>query len=206
MEQIQSSGEENVGGIAALGKALVLLQRIGMELIQEEEQVLTSRALQGMAQINGLEIYGVKRPESPGFTHKLGVIVFGLKNKMATQVGKELALIGGIGVRTGCHCAHIIIKHLLQISPSLEKLQWLIVTLFPKLALPGLARVSFGIENTKEEVDTLIQVLAEIAGQPMTKKDGSSEPGTNEKPIFKKAEVQRQMDDFVRTAAERVYM
>ena len=41
LEQIRSSGEENVGGIAALGKALVLLQRIGLDVIQEEEQALT---------------------------------------------------------------------------------------------------------------------------------------------------------------------
>ena len=44
---IQSSGEENVIGIAALGKALILLQRIGMDVIQEEEQALTRRALLG---------------------------------------------------------------------------------------------------------------------------------------------------------------
>ena len=47
MERIRSSGEENVGGIAALGKALVLLQRIGLDVIQEEEQALTARALLG---------------------------------------------------------------------------------------------------------------------------------------------------------------
>ena len=47
LELIRSSGEENVGGIAALGKALVLLQRIGLDVIQEEEQALTGRALAG---------------------------------------------------------------------------------------------------------------------------------------------------------------
>ncbi len=41
LEIIRSSGEENAGGIAALGKALVLLQRIGLNLIREEE--LTER-------------------------------------------------------------------------------------------------------------------------------------------------------------------
>ncbi len=50
---IHSSGEENVGGIAALGKALVLLQRIGLDVIQEEEQALTGRALRGLAQDSG---------------------------------------------------------------------------------------------------------------------------------------------------------
>jgi selenocysteine lyase/cysteine desulfurase len=205
LELIQSSGEENAGGIAALGKALVLLQRIGMDLIQEEEQALTSRALHGMAQITGLEIYGVKRSESPSFTQKLGVIAFGLKNKMATQTGKELALYGGIGVRTGCHCAHIIVKHILHVGPGLEKFQKLIVSLFPKLSLPGVVRVSFGIENSENDVDAFIQVLTEIAGQAQIIKEGSSASVANGKPVLKKAEVQQQMKDFVRVKAKRVY-
>ena len=190
LAQIQALGEENAAGIAALGKALVLIQRMGMDLIHKEEQALTARALLGMAQIANLEIYVVKHPESSGFTRKLGVIVFALKNKMATQVGKELASWGGIGVRSGCHCAHITVKHILQVGPGLEKFQKLIVTLFPKLSLPGVVRVSLGIENTKEDVDTLIQGLTEIAGKSQS---------------ASKKEVKQQMDDFVRVIAERVY-
>ena len=60
LELIKSSGEENTAGIAALGKALLLLQRIGLDLIREEEQVLTRQALKGLSQIPGLTIYGVK--------------------------------------------------------------------------------------------------------------------------------------------------
>ena len=41
MESIIASGNENPGGIAALGKALMLLQRIGMAIIMEEEKALT---------------------------------------------------------------------------------------------------------------------------------------------------------------------
>ncbi len=103
LELIQSSGEENVGGIAALGKALVLLQRIGLDVIQEEEQALTGRALRGLAQIPGLKIYGIQDPDSPRFAQKGGVIVFGLKDIMPNRVAKELAEQGGIGVRYGCH-------------------------------------------------------------------------------------------------------
>jgi len=58
LEQITLSGEENTIGIAALGKALFLLQRIGLDLIQKEEQELTSKALNGLSQIRGLKIYG----------------------------------------------------------------------------------------------------------------------------------------------------
>lgn len=202
---IQSSGEENAGGIAALGKALVLLQRIGMDLIREEERALTARVLRGMSQIEGLEIYGINDPESSGFSHKVGVIPFVLKNKMATQVGKELALFEGIGVRSGCHCAHIIIKHLLHVGPFLEWFQRLIVTVFPKVVLPGLVRVSLGIENSEEDVDRLIQALGKIAGLPQVFKDRSFNSTDNKTPVLSRKDVEQQMDNFVRAAARRVY-
>jgi len=185
---IQSSGEENIGGIAALGKAFVLLQRIGLDLIQEEEQALTGRALRGLAQVPGLTVYGIKDPDSPRFAQKGGVIVFALKGLMANGVAKELAERGGIGVRYGCHCAHLLIKHLLNIHPLLELFQGLVVTLFPRVSLPGLTRVSLGIENSEEDIDTLIHVLGKIARQPRTGVD-----------------IQQQMNDFVRAAAQRVY-
>lgn len=190
LELIRSSGEENVGGIAALGKALMLLKRIGVDLIEKEEQVLTRKVLNGLAQINGLEIYGVKDPDSTGFSSKIGVIPFAFKNRMATQVGKELALFGGIGVRTGCHCAHITVKHILHVGPGLEKFQKVIVTLFPKLSLPGVVRVSLGIGNSDNDVDRLIQTLATIADKSQNSL---------------KKEAQQQVKDFVHVASERVY-
>jgi len=194
LDLIRTSGEENAGGIAALGKALVLMQRIGMDVIQEEEQILTKRALQGMAQIEGLEIYGIKDPESSGFSNKVGVIPFALKSKMATQVGKELALYGGIGVRTGCHCAHIIVKHILHVGPGLEKFQKLIVTFFPKLSLPGVARVSLGIGNSESDVDHLIQVLEKIAGKSQSQSKDA-----------KPAQVKKLMNDFSGAIVRKIY-
>ena len=163
MELILSSGEENAGGIAALGKSLVLLQRIGMDLIQEKEQVLTARLLRGMAQIPGLKIFGIRETETEKFAQKIGVIVFSLKGIISNRVAKELALRRGIGVRFGCHCAHIIIKRMIKISPFLERFQYLIQTLFPKMRFPGLVRVSLGIENNEADVDTFIRVLDKIA-------------------------------------------
>jgi selenocysteine lyase/cysteine desulfurase len=189
LESIQSSGEENVGGIAALGKALVLLQRIGLDLIQQEEQALTWRTLHGLEQISGITIYGIKNRNSPRFAQKGGVIVFGFKNIMPNRVAKELAMRGGIGIRYGCHCTHLLIKRLLKISPFLEHLQNLIVTLFPKVSLPGLARVSLGIENSEEDVGTFIHVLDKIAQH--SKLAGN--------------DFKQQMDDFVKAAARKVY-
>jgi selenocysteine lyase/cysteine desulfurase len=202
MQLIRSSGEENVGGIAALGKAFVLLQRVGLDLIQKEEQVLTGQALRGLAQINGLTVYGIKDPDSPRFTQKGGVIAFGLKDRLPNQVARELAEQGGIGVRSGCHCAHLLIKHLLHVGPTLEQFQRVILVLFPQLALPGVVRVSLGIENSLEQVDSLVDVLGKIARQP---------PGEMENPFAAKrngssqTEIQRQMDKYTKAAAGRVY-
>ncbi len=187
---IRASGEENVAGIAALGKALVLLQRIGLDIIQEEEQALTARALRGLAQVPGLKLYGVKDPDSSRFAQKGGVIAFDLGNILPSRVAGALAERGGIGVRYGCHCAHLLIKRLVGVPPLLEQLQGLILILFPRVALPGIVRVSLGIENSAEDVDALIDVLDEIAGQPRAAVDGDG---------------RRQMDDFARAAAQRVY-
>jgi cysteine desulfurase/selenocysteine lyase len=184
---IRQSGEENTVGIAALGKMLVLLQRIGMDLIREEEQALTARILRGLAQIKGLDVYGIIDPESPGFTQKGGVIPFNLKGMMAHGVAKELARQGGIGVRSGCHCAHLLVKHVLHVSPGLERFQRFMLTLLPKLSLPGLVRVSLGIENSEADADALIQALGNIAGK------------------IKTPDVQKQIDHFVKESAKRVY-
>jgi selenocysteine lyase/cysteine desulfurase len=195
--QIQASGEENVGGIAALGKALVLLQRIGMDVIQDEEHALTGRALRSLAQIPGLEVYGIKDPASPRSAQKGGVIVFRLEGIMANRLARELAERGGIGVRAGCHCAHLLIKHLLHIHPLQALLQGLIVSLFPQVSLPGLTRVSLGIQNSAQEIDALLHVLGKMARQPQAKADNPF--------ASSKTAIQRQIDDFAKAAAGQVF-
>jgi len=195
MEEIRSSGEENATGIAALGKSLILLNRIGMDLIQEEEHILTRRLIKGMSLIPGLRIYGIKDPDSKMFTQKGGVVVFALKGIMSNKLAQMLAERGGIGVRAGCHCAHILIKHLVGIPPLLERFQGLIVTLFPKLSLPGLARVSIGIGNSVNDIDKLIEVLAAVADKKLNHK--GKNPDSND--------IKKHINYFISEASQRVY-
>lgn len=190
LEKIKLSGEENSIGIAALGKAFVIMQRIGLDLIRAEEQALTTYALHGLAQIKSLTVYGIDDPSSPRFAHKAGVIVFTLKGLMSDKVAKELSTLGGIGVRYGCHCAHILVKHILGVSPSLERFQKIIARLFPRLRFPGVTRVSFGIGNSRKDIDTLIHVVNNIATKTR---------------VLKKKEIDMQIKDFARDAAMKVY-
>jgi len=189
LENIWSSGEENPGGIAALGKALLLMKRIGIDLIQMEEKALTKQTLNGFSQIKGLTVYGIKDLSSQRLNQKAGVIVFSLKGMMSNQVAEKLAIHGGIGVRYGCHCAHILVKHILGVSPFLERFQKIIAVLFPRLRFPGVARVSFGIGNTQEDIDSFIKVLGRIA----------------EKPREPKHDTAVQIKSFVRDCAMKVY-
>ena len=192
MELIRSSGEENVVGIAALGKALVLLQRIGLDVVQAAEQALTRQTLLGMAAVPGLKIYGIADPDSLAFARKGGVIPFAVRGVISHGVARQLAERGGIGVRAGCHCAHLTGKLMLGIPPWQQQLQGAIVTAFPRLELPGVVRVSLGIENSEEDVDTLVRVLGEIARQP---KAGAA-----------RKDAEKQMDGFAEAAAQRVYV
>ena len=189
--RITSSGEENVAGITALGKSLVLLKRIGLDVIQEEERALTARALHGLEQVPGLKIHGIANPEAPAFASKGGVIPFDLKGVISHTVARRLAARGGIGVRSGCHCAHLTVKRMLGVPPWAERLQGLILTVLRRFELPGVVRVSLGIENSEEDVDTLIHVLGGIARQP--------------KAFPAEKVVRQQMDEACRAAAERVY-
>jgi selenocysteine lyase/cysteine desulfurase len=200
-ELIRTSGEENVAGIAALGKMLVLLRRIGMDHIREEEQDLTARALRALAQIPGLKVYGISGREHPEFGRKVGVVVFALKGMMSNRVAEQLSLHHGIGVRYGCHCAHIIIKRMLGISPGLEKFQRVFLTLFPKMSLPGLTRISLGLENNGDEIDKLVYALNKINKTPGELAAGK---GSENHP-FPKSEVQKQIADFISNTTQNVY-
>jgi selenocysteine lyase/cysteine desulfurase len=199
-ELIRASGEENAAGIAALGKSLLLLQRIGMDLIGREEDALTRRLLQGMAGIPGINIYGIKEPDSPEFSQKIGVIIFTLGKMMSNRTAAELALQSGIGVRYGCHCAHIMVKRVLKISPSLERFQKLIQTLLPKLRLPGVVRVSISLVNSNEDVDNLVRALKRI-----NQKAGSAENSGTSVDMLSRSAIQKQIKDFIRAASEKVY-
>jgi hypothetical protein len=83
---------------------------------------------------------GTKDPDSPRFAQGGGVIAFSLGDMLPTRVAEGLAGRGGIGVRAGCHCAHLLIKYLVGVHPLLAQMQGVILTLFPKMALPRLAR------------------------------------------------------------------
>lgn len=208
LSKITSSGEENVVGIAAMGKAMVLLQRIGMDVVENWEQRLTRRMLNGLAQIQDVEVFGVQDPESPRFWNRVGIIAISLKRVPHNLVAKELAEWGGIGIRNGCFCAHLLVQRILRIHPVrifATKIFFRVVPKLTNLLLPGLVRISFGIENDENDVDHFLRILGVIAGAPRALSDRFVAYTHNGTMFLPKTATQDRMIAFTENVVNRVY-
>ena len=111
----------------ALAKALDYVSEIGMDNIQRHEQELTRYATERMAEIPGIRFIGT----APG---KDAVISFLVGDIHHLDMGTLLDRLG-IAVRTGHHCAEPLMR---------------------RMGIEGTVRASFGLYNTKEEVDILV--------------------------------------------------
>ena len=208
LARIKASGEENVVGIAALGKAITLLQRVGMDVLEEVERSLTRRTLRGLSRIPGIKVFGVSDPDAPRFRRKGGTIVFSAKRVPHNLAAKELGEKVGIGVRNGCFCAHSVVRDLLNIHPVRTFIGAVGLRLFPGFflaVLPGAVRVSLGLENDERHVDALIQTLEEIARAPRTRADRFVASTHNGTPSLPHTETENRITDFIADRAERVF-
>lgn len=166
LQVIRSSGEANPGGIAALGKALQLLQRIGFDVIEVEEQKLLRKALQGISSISDARIHGIQSNGEMQTSKHTGVLSFEVKNKLNSSLAKNLAHGAGIGTRFGCLCAHMYLKYLLNFTPLQENIQRFVLRAVPVLNLQGVLRVSFGLQNTEQDVELMLDRLTKKSRIP----------------------------------------
>jgi selenocysteine lyase/cysteine desulfurase len=108
-----------------------------------------------------MTIYGETDPARAG--EKVGVIPFNLEGKSHFLVAAILGYEGGIGVRSGCFCAHPYVVHLLALSEG-EQEEWRRQMLSgDKSNMPGMLRISFGCYNTIDDIDRLVEMLQRIA-------------------------------------------
>ncbi|MHA2365769.1 MAG: aminotransferase class V-fold PLP-dependent enzyme [Candidatus Hodarchaeales archaeon] len=206
--KIRQLTEENVIGIASIGKAMILLQRIGMNAIEEYERQLAKKTLTQLYKIPNIKVFGIKNPSSPKFKQKGGIIVFSVRDVPHNVVGKELAECGGIGVRTGCFCAHILIRDLLKIHPARTfsaGMGQYIIPRFTDILLPGLVRISFGIENDEQEICHLIKTLKKIVKEPRTLVNKIIATLNNGSPFLPITETEKQIEKYTEAVIKKVF-
>ncbi|EBM3102780.1 cysteine desulfurase SufS [Salmonella enterica] len=126
------AGTPNTGGIIGLGAAIDYVTSLGLDKIGDYEQMLMRYALEQLAQVPDITLYGPAQ--------RLGVIAFNLGKHHAYDVGSFLDNYG-IAVRTGHHCA-------------MPLMAW--------YGVPAMCRASLAMYNTHEEVDRLVVGLTRI--------------------------------------------
>ena len=156
-------GTPNLLGVVALARAISCLMEVGFEAIAKHERDLTAHALRRLAEIPGLSLYGDTTPV-PG-EDRIGVIPFNLRGVNHALLATALSWEGGIGVRSGCFCAHPFIQKLLGLDDAgaAELSRRFQVLAGDRRALPGLVRMSFGVFSTEMDVEAAAELLNQIA-------------------------------------------
>jgi cysteine desulfurase/selenocysteine lyase len=127
------AGTPNIAGAVGLAAAIDYVQAIGLERVAAHEQHLHAYATEALDEIPGLRIIGTA-------SEKAGVLSFVVDgvhaHDIATILDRE-----GVAVRAGHHCA----------QPVMER-----------FGVAATARASFGLYNTREEVDVLVSGLRTV--------------------------------------------
>jgi selenocysteine lyase/cysteine desulfurase len=157
----EEAGTPNLPGALRLAATLQLLGRIGMDLVEEDERELTQYALDRFEGIEGLKIYGAHRLE---VADRIGVVTFNLDDLPHGLVAAALNDYFGVAVRNECFCAQPFVRQLLGRTgtngePTSDE------ECGPETQ-PGMVRASFGLYNTRADVDTAVDALTDIAKRP----------------------------------------
>ena len=135
--------------------------RLAMDRVCTWNQALTSRALDGLAAIDGITIYGPRDP-----ARRTSLVAFNLAGRDPVSVAEALNE-AGVESRAGCHCATLA-HHALGLTP------------------PASCRLSFYLYNTMDEVDEAVAAVADVAAGRRTRPGRYSSGSASWRSIMKK--------------------
>ena len=127
------AGTPDIAGAIGLGAAIEYIEKIGLENIAYHENLLLEYATKAVSDLQGLRIIGTAK-------EKIGVLSFHFENVHPHDVGTFLDF-EGVAIRTGHHCTQPLMR---------------------RFNVPATSRASFGMYNTIEEVDVLVNGLKKI--------------------------------------------
>ncbi len=127
------AGTPNIAGAVGLHAAIDYVDAIGMEAIFAHERALLDYATEAIREVPGVRLIGTA-------AEKAGILSFVLEGIHPHDIGTVLDH-QGIAIRTGHHCA----------QPVMDR-----------FGVPATSRASFGLYNTRADVDAFIQGLYEV--------------------------------------------
>ncbi len=132
------AGTPHIAGGIGLGRAVEYLKAIGMEELRAYEERLAKRLLDGLLEIDTVRVYG-----STNLNERIGVVSFTITGLHPHEVAFMLDDAADIMVRSGHHCCMPLMNHLGLTD--------------------GTVRASLYLYNTKEEIDTFLEIVEGIA-------------------------------------------
>ncbi len=157
----EEAGSPNTVGAVALAASINQLEALGMDTVAQHEAELTAYALDQLAKVPRLKLFGDKNPMN--VNERLGVIPLKIDTIPHFLVAAILGYEFGIGVRSGCFCAHPYILHLLELTSSEARAVRDNMVAGDKSDMPGIVRASFGLYNTFVDIDALVDALYKIS-------------------------------------------
>ena len=131
-------GTPAIAEAVGLTAAIEYLEKLGMERVAEHEQALARRALDGLAAIPSVRVFG-----PPSSAARGAVVAFAVDGLHPHDVAALLDA-EGIAVRAGHHCA---------------------MPLMRRLGVVGTSRASFSVFNSPDEVERLLTAVAGLRAQ-----------------------------------------
>jgi cysteine desulfurase/selenocysteine lyase len=124
------AGTPNISGVIAFKQAIDFITDLGVSEIAKYEDELLQYATAEVLKIEGIKIYGTA-------AHKSGIISFNIEGLHPYDIGMIVDKMG-VAIRTGHHCT----------QPIMDRFN-----------IPGTARISLSVYNTKAEVDVCINAI-----------------------------------------------
>jgi selenocysteine lyase/cysteine desulfurase len=160
----EEAGSPNVIGAVALHAAMAALAGIGWDAVVDHDNRMAKLLRSGLASLPGVRLLGpdLSVPTLPLATFTIDGIPHAL-------VAARLSAEYGIGVRHGCFCAHPCLLRLLGLSPEQVAAYRQAVIRRDRRDIPGAVRASAGLSTSAEDIERLLEAVAEIAtGRPST--------------------------------------
>jgi cysteine desulfurase / selenocysteine lyase len=128
-------GTPPIGEAVGYAAAIEWLDTIGLAAAHAHEAELTAYALERLADVPGLRVFG-----PPIGADRAGIVSFDLEGVHGHDVA-EILDRHAVCVRAGHHCAQILME---------------------RLGVAATTRASFAVYNTREEIDRLVEALADV--------------------------------------------
>jgi cysteine desulfurase/selenocysteine lyase len=132
------AGTPNVGGAVGLAAAIDYIKKVSYDTIIKTEEELLAYALDGMAKIPHITVYG----DAKAGEQRCGVIAFNVDGVHPHDVSSILDS-DGVAIRAGHHCAQPLMKY---------------------LGVNATCRASLYFYNTKEDIDIFLESLKKVRG------------------------------------------